>query len=327
MMVVNDAVLRLTGYRPPDLVKLVYSDQSISTRWNDNRSNVDLSTPARPLEKGYGYGGGLMPGAGDTRLRTLFSAIAYDSGLVRTDANGSAERSFTLPDDLTTWRVLAVAFTRDARFGNGEATFVSTKPLVTNPILPQFARPGDVLDGGVSVTATHGTGNSWLSMGCSAAVWRSWRKTGRSERTTQQANLTGPSQAFRYAMKVVSPQDGTVRFSSILGDAHDAFQVPLSIRTNDVLSRASFSRSGTTDSAAQVPLAIAAGTADRRRRSERDLGQHAGARHCGARPARAAKRRRRPRDDGLQQRLGGSRTRRCFAGSTNSRRKPRWRRN
>ena len=32
-MVVNDAVLQLSGYRPPDLVKLVYAQQPIDTLW------------------------------------------------------------------------------------------------------------------------------------------------------------------------------------------------------------------------------------------------------------------------------------------------------
>jgi uncharacterized protein YfaS (alpha-2-macroglobulin family) len=40
VMVVNEAVLQLSGYRPPDLVNTVYAEQPISTRFSDNRQNV-----------------------------------------------------------------------------------------------------------------------------------------------------------------------------------------------------------------------------------------------------------------------------------------------
>ena len=152
LMVVNDAVLQLTGYRPPDLVKEVYAQQPISTRYADNRSAIVLQTIAHPLEKGWGFGGGLSGENADPRVRRKFEALAYFAGALRTDANGDATATFTLPDDLTTWRVMAVGTSADGRFGNGETTFLTTKPLVANPVVPQFARPGDRFDAGVAVT-------------------------------------------------------------------------------------------------------------------------------------------------------------------------------
>ena len=150
--VVNDAVLQLTGYRFPDLVKIVYAQQPISTRYADSRADVKLVTEHQFVDKGFGFGGGALAGLGDTRVRTNLKALAFWSGNVRTDASGVATVEFALPDDLTTWRVMALALTRDARFGNGETSFVATKPLVTNPILPQFARPGDRFSLGVALT-------------------------------------------------------------------------------------------------------------------------------------------------------------------------------
>ena len=60
-MVVNDAILQLTGYRPPDLVATIFADQPISTRFADNRASVVLTTATPPSEKGWGYGGGYLP--------------------------------------------------------------------------------------------------------------------------------------------------------------------------------------------------------------------------------------------------------------------------
>ncbi|MDQ6925252.1 MAG: MG2 domain-containing protein, partial [Candidatus Eremiobacteraeota bacterium] len=160
LMVVNDAVLQLTGYRPPDLVKDVYAQQPISTRYADNRTAIVLNTPQQPLEKGWGFGGGLSGENADPRVRRKFQALAYFTGALRTDANGDATATFTLPDDLTTWRVMVVGTSADGRFGNGDTTFRTTKPLVANPVVPQFARPGDRFDAGISVTnGTGATGN------------------------------------------------------------------------------------------------------------------------------------------------------------------------
>ncbi|MDP9025801.1 MAG: MG2 domain-containing protein, partial [Candidatus Eremiobacteraeota bacterium] len=86
IMVVNDAILQLTGYRLPDLVKTIYADQPISTRVSDSRPSVVLSPLSSPLGKGFGYGGGFMEGSGSTRIRRNFQQLAYYNGAVRTDA-------------------------------------------------------------------------------------------------------------------------------------------------------------------------------------------------------------------------------------------------
>ncbi len=128
VMVVNEAVLQLSGYRPPNLVDTVYAEQPISTRFSDNRSDVILQPQDVAKPKGWGYGGGLSTGAANTRVRRDFQALAYYNGSVITDANGKAQITFKLPDDLTTWRVMAVATDGNLRFGNGDATFITTKP-------------------------------------------------------------------------------------------------------------------------------------------------------------------------------------------------------
>ncbi len=102
VIVANDAVLRLSGYRPPDLVKTVYAEQPISTRYADNRSALALATPGKPLEKGWGFGGGLSGDEADPRVRRKFAPLAY-FGTLRTDANGDAQavvRAARRPDHL-----------------------------------------------------------------------------------------------------------------------------------------------------------------------------------------------------------------------------------
>ncbi len=264
--VANDAVLQLSGYRFPDLVKQIYADFPISTRYADNRGDVKLEAEHRFLEKGFGYGGGLMAGPAGTRVRTQFRPIAFFDGSVKTDANGDATVAFKLPDDLTTWRILALARTKDARFGSSDATFIATKPLVTTAILPQFARPGDILQGGVSVTNVSavkpGTDPGEIDIAGTLSGPLAFASPPAQSATTK-THFDGPTAGYRFAMMVTAAQgasnsrtipDADVTFRTSLGDASDAFRVTLPIVTNDVLE--SVVQTGTTTGSASVPLAI-----------------------------------------------------------------------
>lgn len=254
--VVNDAILQLSGYRFPDLVKSVYADEPISTRLADNYGDVELRPQSTALDKGYGYGGGVMAGPASTRVRTKFLPLAYWNAAVRTDANGNASVEVPLPDDLTTWRVMALALTSDARFGNGEATFVATKPLVTDPILPQFARVGDRFDAGVSVTnVAHASGA--LDVRASVSGGAALASGATSAATSAPASAAGsPTQAYRFAVVADAARDASFTFRSTLGSNADAFTFGVPIVTDDVLESAI--TTGTTENDANVPVDVAA---------------------------------------------------------------------
>ncbi|ODG98345.1 hypothetical protein A4S05_09475 [Nostoc sp. KVJ20] len=253
VMVVNEAVLQLSGYRPPDLVDTVYAEQPISTRFSDNRPDVILQTQDVAKPKGWGYGGGLSTGAANTRTRTDFKALAYYNGSILTDANGNAQITFKLPDDLTTWRVMAVATDGNLRFGNGEATFISTKPLLTNAILPQFARPGDRILAGLSVTNNTGnTGNLSINGELSGTV----KFADKNPTTTAlQTKAESATQAYRFPMLADSVGTAKVRFTTQLnGTAADAFEVPLEIKPIEITEQVV--ETGVTEKQVKIPLNI-----------------------------------------------------------------------
>jgi uncharacterized protein YfaS (alpha-2-macroglobulin family) len=223
VMVVNEAILQLSGYRPPDLVKTVYAEQPISVRLSDNRQHVVLQPQASPVDKGWGFGGGLSLGAGSTRVRTDFRAIAYYNGSVLTDAAGAATVRFKLPDDLTTWRVLLVATDGNLRFGNGETTFVSTQPLIASPLVPQFARPGDRLQLGVAVT--NNTGQTG-SLRVKSAVTAPLKLESSGDR---QTSIAAGTQAYRFPVTAQAPGEAKLQVTTQLNQASDAFEVPLPV--------------------------------------------------------------------------------------------------
>lgn len=253
VIVADDAILRLSGYRPPDLVQTVFAAQPISTRYADNRPRVTLTQPSDIAQKGWGYGGGFLAGAASTRVRTKFVQLAYFNGSLQTDASGGANVSFTVPDNLTTWRIMAVAVTAGSapRFGNADTTFIATKPLVTDALLPQFARSGDRFDGGLFIL--NGTSGS-LDARTQGTL------TGALSFTTPPANSVQAQQSFgpgmnawRFGMSVGSGDSATVQFRTLAGSS-DAFRVPFTVRNTDVTEAAI--DSGATSTQAQIPLHV-----------------------------------------------------------------------
>ena len=252
--VVNDAILQLSGYRFPDLVASVYADEAISTRFADNYGDVKLASEPQLLDKGFGYGGGAMAGPPGTRVRTKFLPLAYWNAAVHTDANGDATLDVPLPDDLTTWRVMALALGPDARFGNGEATFVATKPLVTDPVLPQFARPGDRFGAGVSVTnIAHATGDLAVRAAVSGGATLA---TGDPHAAATTGPSTPATQAYRFDVVAAGPDDASFTFRTMLGGNADAFTFAVPIVSDDVLENTI--TTGTTQVGATIPIDVGA---------------------------------------------------------------------
>ncbi len=260
LIVANDAVLQLSGYRPPDLVTLVYSAQPISTRYADNRGAIVLQTLAKPVDKGWGYGGGLSTGAEDTRIRRQFNALAYYAGSIVTDAAGTADVTFTLPDDLTTWRVMAVAATTDGRFGDTDTTFLTTKPLIVNPVIPQFARPGDAFDAGVAVTNASNEAAGTVAITGALTGPIAFIVDGQPKSDTSfSAPIEQITKAYRFAMLAGTPGTSTATFTAKRSGASDGFAIPLAVIDRAVME--SVVTTGVLPSgSAAIPLNVAAGT-------------------------------------------------------------------
>ncbi|MGL5083899.1 MAG: alpha-2-macroglobulin family protein [Microcoleaceae cyanobacterium] len=269
VMVVNDAVLQLTDYRPPNLVETVYADQSISTRFSDNRPEVVLDQMSSPLAKGWGYGGGISQAIPtSSSVRQDFQALAYYNGSVITDgkgtattndqetiitdATGKAKITFTIPDDLTTWRVMVVASDRNLNFGSGETTFTATKTLLANPILPQFARPRDRLLAGVSVTNNTGKKGT-LEIAGSLTEELKFSAGNATHQKLKRAVSVG-TQAYRFPMVAQTSGTAQVKFETRLKDQTDAFEVPLDIQPTIVTEQVI--ETGTTSDTATVPINI-----------------------------------------------------------------------
>jgi len=253
VMVVNEAILQLTGYRPPTLLDEIYRYQPITTRWSDNRPDVNIAPLDSKEQKGWGYGGGASSALANTRTRTDFRPIAYYNASVLTDAKGQAQVKFLLPDDLTTWRVLAVATDEQIRFGNGDETFIATQPLLSNPILPQFARVGDRLEGGVLVTNTTGKKGK-LSIQAQVQGAMEFGQ-GNKNTQTQKTDIGNGTEAYRFPIVAKEAGTATFKFITLKDGVNDAFEVPLEVKQLAVKEQA-IAMGILTEDEVQIPLKI-----------------------------------------------------------------------
>lgn len=78
-------------------------------------------------------------------VRSDFSAVAIFEPTVLTGDDGRATVEVDLPDNLTRYRVMAVAVDDD-RFGTGESTITARLPLQVRPSPPRFVNFGDVFE-------------------------------------------------------------------------------------------------------------------------------------------------------------------------------------
>lgn len=138
--VVDEAVLALLtgGTRYYDPYSGFYKLDDLDLR---NYSLLTRLVGRQKFEKkGANPGGDGGIGLG---LRNFFTFVSYWNPAITTDAHGDATVHFVAPDNLTGWRVLALALTPSDRMGLGEATFTVNRPTELRPALPNQVNEGD----------------------------------------------------------------------------------------------------------------------------------------------------------------------------------------
>ncbi|MGV3619652.1 MAG: alpha-2-macroglobulin family protein [Archangium sp.] len=120
--------------------------------------------PAPPAEKdedraldtlvGDAEGGAAGFGEAAPTTRAWFPETFLFEPLVVTDAQGRANVPVKVPDRLTTWRVLALAHSREGSQAGAVSSFLGTLPTYVEPVTPPFLYAGDVVKLPVQVVNT-----------------------------------------------------------------------------------------------------------------------------------------------------------------------------
>ena len=103
---------------------------------------VEIAKQEAPIETG---GAESSKEPAEPTLRENFNETAFFFPQLRTNNDGSATFSFTMPDALTRWRLMLMAYTKDRKTGSKEYTFTSSKPVMIMADMPRYMYDNDEL--------------------------------------------------------------------------------------------------------------------------------------------------------------------------------------
>lgn len=224
LYVVDEAVLRLTDYVTPDPIDFIFSERPLSVRMGEPLLNLVRHRSFG--EKGEAQGGGGGEGEGKGFRSNFQTTVIFEPNLEAAD--GTLKHRFTLPDNLTTFRLMAVAVTQAERFGSGESSLRVNKPVLALPALPRFARVGDVFEAGVVV---HSHGNSTAGeVTVSASVSGGAQLKGPATQTVTVAE--GAPKEVRFSFNATSAGIATFRFKATRGADQDGVEEKIPVEAN-----------------------------------------------------------------------------------------------
>ncbi len=146
----DEGTLAVAGYTNPDPMSsfhaprplLVDCGTSFSTFISENLEERHFGNKGFTIGGGDGdaFGGGIA-----LKTRTDFNPCAVWKPTLSTDSNGKFSATFTNPDTLTRYRVIAVALHGQKKFGVTTTDYTVDKPIMLEPAAPRYASEGDQL--------------------------------------------------------------------------------------------------------------------------------------------------------------------------------------
>jgi uncharacterized protein YfaS (alpha-2-macroglobulin family) len=216
----DEGVLQLIAYQTPDPMQRFYANWGLGIDNATNWTHLARLNDPSDVDMMEGADGGGAADAG--RVRSRFVSSAYWAPALVTDQNGQIAFEFESPDNLTAFRLMAVAADEGARFGSGERRITIKKPLLAKPVLPRFFTAGD--RGEVGVVIHNYTGAAGAVEVTAKAEGATLQK---SAETVQIA--AGDSARVRFPVRVGDGKEATFEFSARMGAHADALRMGLPI--------------------------------------------------------------------------------------------------
>jgi alpha-2-macroglobulin len=215
----DEGILQLIAYQTPNPMKTFYATWGLGV---DSGTNLNRLARLADPQAADADEGGDTKAKDSQRVRSRFVSSAFWAPALVTDAKGEAKFSFAAPDNLTAFRVMAVAADQGDRFGSGERRLTISKPLMAQPVLPRFLRSDDVASIGVLVhnytgaagTATVTAESKGLTLGA----------------TTQTVQVpAGGSARVRFTARTSEEERAQLSFAVSMGAERDAVTVSVPI--------------------------------------------------------------------------------------------------
>lgn len=224
LMAVQEGVLQLTGYTTPNPHKVFYDARGLGVTSHSSvlKYLSSMKTTGRKGEPGGDGGGGSA-----SEYRNDFATTAAFLPTVVVPESGSKAVSFKLPDDLTSYRIMAVAVGPAHTFGSAQQRITVNKPLLVRPSLPRFATMGDTFKVRAVVQGMEGFAGGEVQVRASTA--RGVRLVGETTRTVTLKPGQSELVSFDAIVEGVG-EPAQVSVSVEGAGAKDGFQVELPLR-------------------------------------------------------------------------------------------------
>lgn len=138
LAVVDRSLLDLVAFKNPDLIDYFYHERGLGVMTSNMLAY--LMERFKPGSKGGGGGG---EEGDENSTRSNLVDTAYWNPSIVTDKNGIASVAFTLPENLTTWHLLALGSTKAHQFAVESSEIIETKHVILRLVRPRFAVRGD----------------------------------------------------------------------------------------------------------------------------------------------------------------------------------------
>ena len=234
LWLIDQAVLALAQEAPLDPLPDFIRDRGSRLAFSDTR-NWPFGLLPLDEEPGGDVGAGDQNLLNRVTIRKNFQPMPYYNPALEVGPSGTVTVQIKLPDDLTIFRIRAVAVSGPDRFGFAVGQVAVRLPVIVEPNLPRFVRPGDSFSlAGIGriVEGAGGAGHAQVKLD---------GLTISGPTTTAFSWQPGASQHFAYPVTVPSPgytPQGTLARTSakvtmaVIRDsdkAMDAFSVDLPI--------------------------------------------------------------------------------------------------
>ena len=250
LSVADEGVLQLIAYQTPDPMKTFYATWGLGvdagTNWNR------LARLADP-EAGDPDEGGDFSASSGPKVRSRFVSSAFWAPALVTDEQGVARFAFDAPDNLTAFRVMAVAADTKDGFGSGEKRLTIDKPLMAVPVLPRFLGAGDTLS--VGVLLHNHTGKAGT-----AKVTAKGNGIVLGEKTQEVALPANGSARVRFAATASHNAAATFEVSATMNGEADALKLDLPIRRPRVTDVATVAEDAGSGKETEVAFTVATKT-------------------------------------------------------------------
>ena len=235
LWLIDQAVLALAKEAPLDPLPNFIRDRGSRVAFADTR-NMPYGLLPLDEDPGGDVGEGDQNLLNKVTIRKNFQPVPYYNPALMVDASGSVTVHVKLPDDLTVFRIRAKAVSGPDRFGFATGQIQVHLPVIVEPNLPRFVRPGDQF-------ALSGIGR--ITEGAGGPGQAQLKLDGLDLKGQATASFDwqpGKPQHFDFPVTVPSPgytEDGSLARTAAqvtLGverssdKARDAFQVDLPIR-------------------------------------------------------------------------------------------------